>query len=57
MGAASFKAVGTTQWWWLHQITQGIKPLPVGKSTPWEPQSQGSFLYDIDSQGVPVPAV
>ncbi len=43
MGAASFEAVRTTQWWWLHQRTQGIKPLPVGKSTPRESQSQGSF--------------
>ncbi|EGJ29767.1 MULTISPECIES: class I SAM-dependent methyltransferase [Moorena] len=57
MGAASFEAVRTTQWWWLHQITQGLKPLPVGKSAVWESQSQESFPDEIASQGVPVPAV
>ncbi|MBW4582680.1 MAG: methyltransferase domain-containing protein [Tildeniella nuda ZEHNDER 1965/U140] len=28
MGAARFEAVHTQEWWWLHQITRGIKPLP-----------------------------
>lgn len=57
MGATSFEAVRSTEWWWLHQITQGIKALPVGKSAVWESQSEGNFPDDIASQGVPVPAV
>ncbi|WP_293080118.1 hypothetical protein [Moorena sp. SIO4A1] len=32
MGAASFEAVRTTQWWWLHQITQGLKPLSFSRA-------------------------
>lgn len=29
MGAAGFEAVRTENWWWFHQITLGMKPLPV----------------------------
>lgn len=28
MGAAGFGAVRTEDWWWTHQITAGVKPLP-----------------------------
>ena len=28
MGAAQFEAVNTQDFWWVHQITRGLKPLP-----------------------------
>ncbi len=28
MGAAGFGAVQTQEFWWIHQITRGVKPLP-----------------------------
>lgn len=28
MGAAGFAAVQTQEHWWVHQVTQGVKPLP-----------------------------
>ncbi len=31
---AGFGAVGTEDWWWIHQISQGVKPLTASK-TSW----------------------
>lgn len=35
MGAAGFGAVSTNDHWWVHQLTHGVKPLPVCE-TPME---------------------
>ncbi len=34
MGKAGFEEVKTEAFWWLHQITQGIKPLSLNPLTP-----------------------
>ncbi|MGF1536277.1 MAG: class I SAM-dependent methyltransferase [Elainellaceae cyanobacterium] len=31
IGAAGFDAVRTDEFWWVHQVTQGLKPLPVSE--------------------------
>ncbi|MBE9008274.1 methyltransferase domain-containing protein [Fortiea sp. LEGE XX443] len=33
MGAAGFEAVRTEDVWWIHQITSGVKPIPVTDAT------------------------
>lgn len=32
MGAAGFDAIRTDEFWWMHQVTQGLKPLPAGET-------------------------
>jgi ubiquinone/menaquinone biosynthesis C-methylase UbiE len=36
--AAGFQAVVTQELWWLNQISQGIKPLPVAQASPVFPE-------------------
>lgn len=33
LGAAGFEAVKTEDWWFIHQVSQGMKPLSVNSST------------------------
>ena len=46
MGAANFVAVRTKDFWWLHQVTRGMKPIPVSE------QNSEPFW---DSTTIPVP--
>jgi ubiquinone/menaquinone biosynthesis C-methylase UbiE len=39
MGAAGFGAVQTQEFWWIHQVTRGVKPLPGQRVQP-KPFSQ-----------------
>jgi ubiquinone/menaquinone biosynthesis C-methylase UbiE len=39
LGAAGFGAVQTQEFWWVHQVTRGVKPLP-GEQTNPEPFPQ-----------------
>ena len=57
MGAAGFEAAQTQDFWWIHQVTKGIKPIPADNSTTAAQQvSARSNLEDFGSQGIPAPA-
>ncbi len=34
MGAAGFGATQTQDFWWIHQVTRGVKPIPVQRVQP-----------------------
>jgi ubiquinone/menaquinone biosynthesis C-methylase UbiE len=34
LGAAGFEAVQTEDFWWIHQVSRGQKPLPAGSRAP-----------------------
>lgn len=36
LGAAGFAAVQTEDFWWIHQISHGLKPTPSTRSIQWE---------------------
>lgn len=42
LGAAGFAAVQTEDFWWLHQVTRGMKPLPAGQTPPATTQAEAS---------------
>ncbi|MGL5059655.1 MAG: methyltransferase type 11, partial [Microcoleus sp.] len=60
MGAAGFAAVQTQEHWWVHQVTQAVKPLP-GQDLEQMPPGVG---YNADRtsdfeggfEGFPAPA-
>ena len=60
MGAAGFARVQTQEHWWVHQVTQGVKPLPgeelepVQATTAW---NWGDLVPDFDGDlpGIPAP--
>ncbi|MEG4015104.1 MULTISPECIES: class I SAM-dependent methyltransferase [unclassified Microcoleus] len=60
-GAAGFAAVQTQEHWWVHQVTQGVKPL-LGEDFEPVRQAQVSNLgdrapdFDGDLPGIPAPA-
>ena len=57
MGAVGFEAVQTYDHWWVHQVTQGMKPLRA--DNPAATQRQGftsNTPQDFGSQGTPAPA-
>lgn len=57
MGAAGFEAVQTHDIWWVHQVTQGIKPIPSGSHAASARQVfTNNTLTDFGSQGTPAPA-
>ncbi|HEY9651603.1 MAG TPA: methyltransferase domain-containing protein [Coleofasciculaceae cyanobacterium] len=57
MGAAGFEAVQTKDWWLIHQVTQGMKPLPVEDSRANAQQaSTKRRIDDFGSEGFPAPA-
>ncbi|MBZ8182125.1 class I SAM-dependent methyltransferase [Oscillatoria salina] len=51
LGAANFEAVQTKDWWWLNQITTGIKPTPVVVH-----YSQSTTTSENEIQGMTAPA-
>ncbi|MCC3417661.1 MAG: class I SAM-dependent methyltransferase [Microcoleus sp. PH2017_07_MST_O_A] len=57
-GAAGFAAVQTQDYWWVHQVTQGVKPLPgedlepVRAAKVWNPIDLVPDL-DGDLPGIP----
>lgn len=61
MGAAGFGKVQTIEHWWVHQVTQGVKPLPgedldlVRAARGWSADDRASD-FDADLQGFPAPA-
>lgn len=55
MGAAGFEAVQTKEWWWMHQVTQGIKPLSI-QDTLAQRVSVSSTLDNLEAEGIPAPA-
>ncbi|MGK7878295.1 MAG: class I SAM-dependent methyltransferase [Xenococcaceae cyanobacterium] len=44
MGAAGFEAVQTEELWWVHQVTQGMKPIPVADSSS-ETAQQSHLIF------------
>lgn len=61
MGAAGFEAVQTQDVLLLHQVTRGIKPIPVKESSfsvssVQRPAATGSILDNDDLEGFPAPA-
>ncbi|HEY9612691.1 class I SAM-dependent methyltransferase [Allocoleopsis sp.] len=57
MGAVGFEAVQTHDHWWVHQITQGMKPIPANNRATTPPQGFTSNTpQDFGSQGTPAPA-
>ena len=57
MGAAGFEAVQTKDWFWVHQVTHGMKPIPAqDKCGPAQQVSTSSTLDDFGSDGIPAPA-
>lgn len=57
LGAAGFEAVQTNDFWWLHQISRGMKPLPAGsKGVVWtQTRVQRDDQFDVGS-AAPMPA-
>lgn len=57
MGAAGFEGIQTKDLWWVHQITSGIKPIPVQDNcVPQQQVVTSNRLDDFGSEGVPAPA-
>lgn len=57
MGAAGFEAVQTQDLFWIHQVTQGMKPIPTeNKSARVQQVPTNTTLDDFGSQGIPAPA-
>ncbi|NEO99940.1 MAG: class I SAM-dependent methyltransferase [Symploca sp. SIO2E9] len=56
MGAAGFEAVQTEDWWWVHQITKGIKPIAARDSAALVYQTSASARFEnLGAEGTPVP--
>ena len=43
MGEAGFGAVSTEDHWWVHQLTHGVKPLPVCETPTWDGSTAVAF--------------
>lgn len=59
MGAAGFEAVQTHDHWWMHQVTQGIKPISIRANNSAATARQeftNNTSEDFGSQGTPAPA-
>jgi ubiquinone/menaquinone biosynthesis C-methylase UbiE len=57
MGAGGFEAVQTKDLFWVHQVTKGIKPIPVEDNRAKAQQaSTSSTIDDFGSEGFPAPA-
>jgi ubiquinone/menaquinone biosynthesis C-methylase UbiE len=57
MGSAGFEAVQTKDLFWVHQVTQGIKPIPAKDNWTRSHQvSTSSTVDDFGSEGFPAPA-
>ena len=57
MGAAGFEAVQTKEVFWIHQVTQGVKPIPSENYAATQRQATTSNdSIDFGSEGFPAPA-
>lgn len=56
MGAAGFEAVQTQDVWWVHQLTRGVKPIPVQNQARERKAVADSILDGQDLQEFPAPA-
>jgi SAM-dependent methyltransferase len=57
MGAEGFEAVQTKDLFWVHQVTQGIKPIPAKDNWTRSHQvSTSSTVDDFGSEGFTAPA-
>jgi hypothetical protein len=58
MGAAGFEVVQTKDLFWIHQVAQGMKPIPAENYSARVQQVPTSSPLDDDfgSEGVPAPA-
>ncbi len=62
MGGAGFGAVQSEEWWMIHQVTRGVKPLPVddpniaSRNQVNLNQDNNNPLDGDDLRGFPVPA-
>lgn len=54
MGGAGFERVQTKDLWFLHQVTQGMKPIPIKEDN--KSGYRSTKLDDFGSEGFPVPA-
>jgi ubiquinone/menaquinone biosynthesis C-methylase UbiE len=52
MGAAGFAQVQSQDFWWLHQISSGIKPLPHSKANQFEHETSDDSIDE--SQWAPI---
>lgn len=55
MGAVGFEVVQTEDLWLVHQVTRGIKPIPVEDAVQ-NRQATSTVGEDFDSEGIPAPA-
>ncbi|MBW4650526.1 MAG: methyltransferase domain-containing protein [Kastovskya adunca ATA6-11-RM4] len=55
MGKAGFEAVQSEQFWWIHEVTRGIKPIPVENAAAQRVSTSSAF-DDFGSEGIPAPA-
>lgn len=46
MGAAGFEAVKTEDFWWIHQVSSGMKPLAAGRGT--QSQGEGTVFVPVE---------
>ena len=56
MGAAGFEAVQTKDVFWVQQVTQAMKPIPVEGYSAAQQVSTSKTLDDFGSEGFPAPA-
>ncbi|MBD0337494.1 MAG: methyltransferase domain-containing protein [Cyanobacteria bacterium Co-bin13] len=57
MGASGFEAVQTEDFWWLHQVSRGQKPLPAGASVGSQPEVESSWSDGFNAgSSAPMPA-
>ncbi|HBB32384.1 MAG TPA: methyltransferase type 11 [Cyanobacteria bacterium UBA8803] len=57
MGAAGFEAVQSKDLWWMHQVTRGMKPIPVQQGTASVHRvNKSSTIDDFGSEGIAAPA-
>jgi ubiquinone/menaquinone biosynthesis C-methylase UbiE len=55
MGKAGFEAVQSEEFWWIHEVTRGIKPIPVENAAAQRVSTSRAF-DDFGSEGIPAPA-
>ncbi|MDY7023506.1 MAG: class I SAM-dependent methyltransferase [Cyanobacteriota bacterium] len=58
MSKAGFGQVRTEQWWWVHQISQGVKPILKNTSTSVKAETQVRYNNPKfnNTGGIPAPA-
>ncbi len=59
MGAAGFEVVQTKDLFWIHQVTQGMKPIPAenhSANSQQQVSTNRTLEDDFGSEGIPAPA-